>query len=256
MRDSELYYGLFPYRNNEPRSIVIAARHEILRPLEILRGVADVLNIQINKSENMPPVMITIQGELEQVQNSIRNLLIHFSERDTPDSPNLVTGLREQLLPHVNQAQTLAKNMRATEHTLNSLMKEGGIWIEYVERASHEIWVIVDVLTNPDFELPTYLSNWLSMHDELNFQARQGNMQITEVLISELDNPEPNIRIESLICLGHLKNEQAVPFVIRHLNDEFDEVRVWAIETLKKIGGVEADQALKRYYDSQNNLSK
>jgi hypothetical protein len=253
MRDSELYYGLFPYRNNEPQSIVIAAREELLRPLQLLHGVAGILHIHIKKSQDVSQIIVKIYEELAQVQEAIYDLLIEFSRGRALNFENPVTALREQILPYINQAQNVSKNMRTAEKEIISSMEDGNLWIEYVERATHEIWVIVDALTNPNLKLPIYLSHWLSVRDELNSQAKQGNMQISEALVNELENPEPNIRIEALIDLGHLKNVQTVPFIIKHLNDEFDEVKVWAIESLKKIGGPEANQALSKYYESQNN---
>jgi hypothetical protein len=256
MRDSELYYGLFPYRTNEPKSIVVAARYEIFRPLQLLHGVAQVLGVHIQRAEHTTPNIIAIQQELERTQESIRSLLVRFTEGEIHDSGNLVLALREQIIPYVDQAQKIAKNMRAFEHELNSFLEEGNVWIEYAEQATHEIWVIVDVLTNPNLELPSYLSNWLSMRDELNYQAKQGNMQITEALVNALNNPEPIMRIDALIDLGHLKNLQTVPFIVKCLHDEFDEVRVWAVESLKEIGGPEAEQALRAYDDSQNRSAK
>lgn len=255
-KDTQLYYRLYSYRTSPPRERLSVIRHEILTPLGTVRGVAEILSIQLQKVLDIPSPVFTTQKELSQAGEELNSLLEHFVGRNDPDdiralSPaERVSAFRDQALPQATALRAIAASMRALESDLKRILPKAGVWIENMARATEHIWIIIDGLTNPDLQLPSFLIDWLNIRDTVSVQACNGDSQALEPLLQALHNPEPDIRREAAILLRHLKDERSVPPLIQLLSDEEKEVRVFAADTLKFIGGLEVERALKRYYES------
>lgn len=74
------------------------------------------------------------------------------------------------------------------------------------------------------------------------------------VLISELDNDDPEIRFEAAGACGELENEAAVPRLVKLVDSDDDiDVRMAAIQSLGRIGGPAAGECITTYLGSEND---
>ena len=65
-------------------------------------------------------------------------------------------------------------------------------------------------------------------------------------LIGELENEDPELRYESAAALGELGHDDAVEFLLPLVGDPDPQVQAAAIQSLGRIGGVAAKNALRR----------
>ena len=71
-------------------------------------------------------------------------------------------------------------------------------------------------------------------------------------ILQELGSPHPRLRFESARACGELESEETVPKLIELIHDSDFEVQMSAIESLGKIGGNRAKEALRECLDSDN----
>jgi len=65
------------------------------------------------------------------------------------------------------------------------------------------------------------------------------------ILISEMDNPRPEIRYEAAVACGELAEEAAVDHLVRLTGDPDIEVQLAALQALAKVGGMAAKEGLQ-----------
>jgi hypothetical protein len=76
-----------------------------------------------------------------------------------------------------------------------------------------------------------------------------------DLVISELDNPNPGIRFESAQACGKLEARAAIPRLAQLLEEETDrEVLEAAIEALGQIGGAEARRLLEACFETDDEV--
>jgi HEAT repeat protein len=71
-------------------------------------------------------------------------------------------------------------------------------------------------------------------------------------ILQELGSPNPRLRFESARACGELELEETVPKLIELIHDSDFEVQMSAIESLGKIGGNRAKEALRECLDTDN----
>jgi HEAT repeat protein len=71
-------------------------------------------------------------------------------------------------------------------------------------------------------------------------------------MLQELGNPNSRIRFEAARACGELESEETVPKLIELIHDSDFEVQMSAIESLGKIGGNRAKEALRECLDSED----
>lgn len=96
--------------------------------------------------------------------------------------------------------------------------------------------------------------------DNLEFRAsalysmgRNCNRIWLSTLLQELGNPNPRMRFEAARACGELEAEEAVPRLIELLRDSDFDVQTSAIESLGRIGGNRAKEALRECLDSDDD---
>jgi HEAT repeat protein len=97
--------------------------------------------------------------------------------------------------------------------------------------------------------------------DNLEFRAaalysmgRNCNRIWLSTLLHELGNPNPRMRFEAARACGELEAEEAVPRLIELSRDSDLEVQISAIESLGRIGGNRAKEALRECLDSDDEV--
>lgn len=71
-------------------------------------------------------------------------------------------------------------------------------------------------------------------------------------LLNELDSEIGELRYEAAVACGELGEKEAVPHLIRLINDKDVDVQLASIQALAKIGGADARKSLKRCLTSTN----
>lgn len=82
--------------------------------------------------------------------------------------------------------------------------------------------------------------------------GRNCNRIWLSTLLQELGNPNPRMRFEAARACGELETEEAVPRLIELIRDSDFEVQTSAIESLGRIGGDQAKEALRECLDSDD----
>jgi HEAT repeat protein len=82
--------------------------------------------------------------------------------------------------------------------------------------------------------------------------GRNCNPMWLTTLLQELNNPHPRLRFEAARACGELESQEAVPKLIELIRDSDFEVKISAIESLGRIGGIRAKQALRQCLDSDD----
>jgi len=78
-----------------------------------------------------------------------------------------------------------------------------------------------------------------------------------DILLTEIDSPDAEIRYEASLALGELGDGRAIPHLARHTAGDTDaEVQMAAISALGKIGGSEARQCLKKCLNLKNEAAR
>lgn len=70
------------------------------------------------------------------------------------------------------------------------------------------------------------------------------------ILLKELKNADPEIRYEATVACGELEEAEAVPHLVDLVNDPDIDVQLAVIQTLGKIGSLEAKERLERCRDN------
>ena len=77
------------------------------------------------------------------------------------------------------------------------------------------------------------------------------------ILLKETENDDPEIRYEAAGACGELEDERAIPALIKLANEDDDiDVKMAAIQSLGKIGGLSARECLKLCLESNNDAVK
>ena len=84
--------------------------------------------------------------------------------------------------------------------------------------------------------------------------GRSCNPQWMPILISELGNPDAEIRFEAVRACAELDDEEVVSYLIPLCHDRDAEVQAAAIEALGQIGGKQAKQTLLRLLEDADSL--
>jgi|GEM_PF-4905295 len=256
LTNTQLYYRLYSYREGPPHSRFVIIRHEILTPLSTTKGVAEILDLQLQKNSSAPSSVRLIQQGLIQAAKTLQVLTDNFAglteatEVRALSPSEQISAFRDRVLPQATTLRITAQSMQEHEAELKQVLPKADFWIERIPRAAEHIWVTIDCLTNPQLQLPPFLIDWLTIRDTVQTQAAQGDSQALEPLLQALQNPLSDIRCEAASLLGHLKDERSVSPLIQLLKDTEKEVQIYAAYTLKLIGGPKAEQALKQYYES------
>jgi HEAT repeat protein len=79
--------------------------------------------------------------------------------------------------------------------------------------------------------------------------GRSVDNQWEEIILEELDNSDEEMRREAVRAAGELQIQEAVPAIIRFINDNEDEREV-AIWSLGEIGGKEAMRVLENLMEA------
>ncbi|MGA2158073.1 MAG: HEAT repeat domain-containing protein [Dehalococcoidia bacterium] len=82
------------------------------------------------------------------------------------------------------------------------------------------------------------------------------NPRWLDFLIDEMQSKTPEFRYEAAKASGEIEDEQAVPYLLKLLNDNDPEVQDASIMSLGKIGGIEAKQALQKLSKSKETRIK
>jgi len=77
-----------------------------------------------------------------------------------------------------------------------------------------------------------------------------------KVILAELSSPYPEVRYEAAEAAGEMELRQAVPTLVRMLQDEDAEVRMAAAGALGMIGGRQARKALEQCLKGEDELLK
>ncbi len=138
--------------------------------------------------------------------------------------PRLVASLHEALLAVIrNPAETVEVRRRALEALAFADRAETPALIE---AAYHD--------ENEDMRLSAVFA-----------MGRTCDPAWTETVINELASPSPAMRFEAARACGEIEAEEALPALIRHLEDQDRQVREMVIWALGEIGGKAARRALQ-----------
>lgn len=75
------------------------------------------------------------------------------------------------------------------------------------------------------------------------------NRKWLSVLLKELNNPEPSIRLEAVKACGELGEDDVIPYLIRLIDGSNPQEQLAALGALKQLGGDEVKQALSMLLD-------
>jgi HEAT repeat protein len=78
----------------------------------------------------------------------------------------------------------------------------------------------------------------------------------TDIVLSELDNPAPEIRYEAARASGELADQRSVPPLLKLLDDPDVEVRLAAIASLGQVGGRRAAEGLSKCLQTENDATR
>ena len=76
--------------------------------------------------------------------------------------------------------------------------------------------------------------------------GRSCDLSWLSILLDELTNTDDEIRYEAVGACGELEEEEAVPHLIRLIDDQDRDVQLATIQTLGKIGGTRAKECLQQ----------
>ena len=82
--------------------------------------------------------------------------------------------------------------------------------------------------------------------------GRSGEQAWSNVLVRELQNPNPSIRYEAANACGEMDNEEAVTQLVVLLHDDDAQVQLAAVGALGKVGGDLAKRALRRCVEQED----
>jgi HEAT repeat protein len=258
-RESQLYYHLYSSRNASPQQIFACINLELAVKTNMIRGFADILHMQVQETPNCPPSIRAVQADLAHASRELQTVFRGFAFQDalyptealSPDE--LMVSFRSQVLPHIDTLGNAVASMQALAGSLQLILSDAEFWMDRIEDSVRHIEATVDVLTNPDFQLPSFLKQWLEIRDTVAKLAQSGDRQALAPLLEALGNPEPDIRREAVELLRFLKDGDSAAPLIALLDDEDEQVRGEAAETLGTVGDHRAVEpliaCLTRYKD-------
>jgi HEAT repeat protein len=86
--------------------------------------------------------------------------------------------------------------------------------------------------------------------------GRTANKDWSEIILSEIHNPSPELRAQAAAASGHIEIRESLPGLIDLLEDVSSEVRLASIWALGQLGGSEATDALTALLESTEDTDE
>jgi hypothetical protein len=86
--------------------------------------------------------------------------------------------------------------------------------------------------------------------------GRTANKDWSEIILSEIHNPSPELRAQAAAASGHIEIRESLPELIDLLEDVSSEVRLASIWALGQLGGSEATDALTALLESTEDTDE
>ena len=140
----------------------------------------------------------------------------------------------------------LQKDSDAVRFALMEALTNAEEWLEVRRRALESV-AALHVEDVEEYIRWAYYSDDLKLKcSSIYAMGKTGEPAWLDLLIRELQNPNPPVRYEAANACGEIDDEEAAPHLIPLLHDEDTQVQLAAVGALGEIGGSLAKKALRR----------
>jgi hypothetical protein len=143
------------------------------------------------------------------------------------------------------------------EQGLLSSIREPGEALEVIRRAIEAIAFSSQEGISEIIENAYYHENEEMQISAVFAMGRSGDKRWRKIVLTELESTDPRLRFEAARAAGELEIAEAVPLLIRMIDEDADsEVQQNAVWSLGQIGGMEAKETLENLTDSDDEALK
>jgi hypothetical protein len=248
------HYLLFLYRQAPPPQRMAALLHELRPPVTAIRGYAQLLSDRVRESDAVSAqTRDFLQGLLDSM-STLDEISVAEIQNTRSISENTLQTSRARILPLINHTTELIARLTSLKHEIEPLCSDIPRWHTAFLTSSNHIWAIVDVLTNPDLEIPSDILYWINNRESFWQEVHQGDARSLNHILNGLTHPEIEIRREAIRLLGQLKHPESFKQLITALTDSEPKVRSETAQALKEFGDRRAIYPLRERLNDEEEF--
>ncbi len=240
------HYHLYSYRQAPPPERMAALLHELRPPVTAIRGYAQLLSACVRESDSVSAqTRDSLQGLLDST-STLDEISVAEIQNTRSINENTLQTFRARILPLVNQITQLIDRLTSLKPEIEPLCSDTPRWHTVLLASSHRIWAIVDVLTNPDLEIPSDILYWINNRESFWREVHQGDARSLDPILNGLTHPEIEIRKDAIRLLGQLKHPESFKQLVTTLTDSVPEIRAETAQALLEFGDRRAIYPLRK----------